>query len=147
MSLFDSFSISASGMTANRLWLDLIANDIANLNTAGKPGDDNLQPYRRQVPVFSEVLLIAAGSLPGKENFKGMGVHVSKIVKDPSSPKLVYDPSHPYASDEGYVAYPNINVANEMVNMIAATRAYEANVTALNSAKNMALKALDIIRA
>lgn len=146
MPLFDTFAISASGMTANRLWVDLITNNIVNLNTAGKPGDPGLQPYRRQIPVFSELLEAANGSVPGKERHKGMGVRVPRVVKDSAAPRMVYDPSHPYADEKGYVAYPSINVANEMVNMIAATRAYEASVTALNAAKGMALKALEIGR-
>jgi len=146
MPLFDTFAISASGMTANRLWLDLITNNIVNLNTAGRPGDPALKPYQRQVPVFSEVLEAAAGSLPGKEKYRGLGVRVPRVAGDPAGPRLVYEPSHPYADEKGYVAYPNINVANEMVNMISATRAYEASVTALNAAKDMALKALEIGR-
>ena len=146
MPLFDTFAISSSGMTSNRLWLDLITNNIVNLNTAGRPGDPSLQPYRRQVPVFSEILETASGSVPGKDRNKGMGVHVPRVVDDPAEPRLVYDPAHPYADENGYVAYPNINIANEMVNMLAATRAYEASVTALNSAKSMAVKALEIGR-
>lgn len=146
MPLFDSFSISASGMTSNRLWLDLITNNIVNINTAGKPGDPGLQPYKRQVPVFSEFLEAAANSVPGRERYRGMGVHVPRVTEDPAGPRLVYDPSHPMADEKGFVAYPNINIANEMVNMITATRAYEASVTALNSAKAMALKALEIGR-
>jgi len=146
MPLFDSFAISASGMTSNRLWLDLITNNIVNINTAGKPGDPNLQPYRRQVPVFSELLEATTNSAPGKERYNRMGVHVPRITGDSSSPRLVHDPSHPFADEKGYVAYPNINIANEMVNMITATRAYEASVTAINSAKSMAMKALEIGR-
>ncbi|MFZ5644556.1 MAG: flagellar basal body rod protein FlgC [Bacillota bacterium] len=146
MPLFDTFAISSSGMTSNRLWLDLITNNIVNINTAGRPGDPGLQPYRRQVPVFAEVLEAATGSVPGKEKYKGLGVHVPRVVEDPADARMVHDPSHPYADENGYVAYPNINIANEMVNMIAATRAYEASVTAMNSAKNMALKALEIGR-
>lgn len=146
MPLFDSFSISASGMTSNRLWLDLITNNIVNINTAGKPGDPDLAPYRRQLPVFSELLETTANSAPGRERYRRAGVHVPRVMEDPAGPRMVYDPSHPMADEKGYVAYPNINIANEMVNMITATRAYEASVTALNSAKAMALKALDIGR-
>ena len=146
MPLFDTFAISASGMTANKLWLDLITNNIVNLNTAGRPGDPNLKPYSRQIPVFSELLESAADSVPGRERFNRMGVRVPRVVEDPAAPRMVHDPSHPYADEKGYVAYPNINVANEMVNMIAATRAYEASVTAMNAAKSMAYKALEIGR-
>lgn len=146
MPLFDSFAISSSGMTSNRLWLDLITNNVVNMNTAGRPGDPNLQPYKRQVPLFAEVLESATGDIPGKDQPSGMGVHVSRVVEDPADPRIVHDPSHPYADEDGNVAYPNINIANEMVNMIAATRAYEASVTAVNAAKNMAIKALEIGR-
>ena len=146
MPLFQSFAISASGMTANRLWLDLISNDIANINTAGTKDDPSRPVYQRNVPVFSELLSTRGSSLPGEGKYSGAGVHVSKIIQDSSSPRMVYDPSHPYADKNGYVAYPNINVANEMVNMIAATRAYDANVTVFTAEKSMAASALDILR-
>lgn len=146
MPLFDSFAVSSSGMTANRLWLDLITNNIVNMKTAGRPGDPNLQPYKRQVPIFSELIQTAVNSVPGKERYKHMGVYVPKVVEDPAEPRLEYDPSHPYADKNGYVAYPNINVANEMVNMIVASRAYEASATAFETAKSMALKGLEIGR-
>lgn len=145
MPLFESFGVSASGMTSNRLWLDLITNNIANINTAGIPGDPNNPPYRRNVPVFSELLKTSIGSPSGIRNRKA-GVHVPRVIQDPAEPRMVHDPSHPYANEQGYVAYPNINVANEMVNMVAAARAYEANVTALNAAKSMAVRALEIGR-
>ncbi|NTW04789.1 MAG: flagellar basal body rod protein FlgC [Peptococcaceae bacterium] len=144
MPLFNSFAISASGMTANRLWLDLISNNIVNQHTAGRPGDSELQPYRRQVPVFSEFL--KASSVPGKEHYMGMGVQVPKVLQDSAEPRIVYEPENTLADENGYVAYPNINIANEMVNMISATRAYDASATAFNAAKNMAIKALEIGR-
>ena len=146
MSFFESFGISSSGMTANRLWLDLISNNIANINTAGIPGDSSRPVYRRNVPVFSELLNMAAGSVPGQELHKEAGVHVPRVIQDSAEPKMIYDPSHPYANQEGYVAYPNINIANEMVNMIAASRAYDANVTVLEAGKGIAARALDILR-
>lgn len=146
MPLFESFGISASGMTANRLWLDLISNDIANIYTAGVPGDPSRPVYRRNLPVFSELLTMQSGAIPGEDRYKKSGVHVPRIIQDSSEPRMVHDPSHPYANQEGYVAYPNINIANEMVNMIAATRAYDANVTVFEAGKNMAVRALDIIR-
>ncbi|MBO8137515.1 MAG: flagellar basal body rod protein FlgC [Desulfotomaculum sp.] len=145
MGLFDSFSISASGMSAERLRLDIISNNLANIHTAGRPGDPNLAPYRRQVPVFAEQLKKAVNG-GNKPKYNGAGVKVAAIIEDPSLPRMVYDPTHPYANEEGYVAYPNINVLNEMIDMITATRAYEANVTAFNAAKAMALKALEIGR-
>ncbi len=143
MSIFDSFAISASGMSAEKLRLDIISNNLANINTAGKT-DGTIQPYRRQVPLFAQQLRQAINARSNTYGFNGAGVKVTGIVHDPNPPRTVYDPDHPYADENGYVAYPNINVLNEMVDMITATRAYEANVTAFNAAKSMALKALEI---
>jgi len=144
MGLFNTFSISASGMTAERLRLDLIANNVANMNTASRPNDPNSPMYRRRVPLFAEQLrqTIAANGIEPK----GAGVRVQAIVEDPAPPRIVNDPTHPLADAQGNVAYPNINIVNEMVDMITASRSYEANVTTLNAAKSMALKALEISR-
>lgn len=146
MGLFSSFSISASGLTAERLRLDLISNNLANMNTAGRPNDPANPPYRRKTPVFAQVLEQAGAAGGGRSPFRGAGVRVSRVLEDSNPPRLAYDPSHPYADDKGYVAYPNVNIVNEMVNMMTATRSYEANVTALNAAKDIALKALEIGR-
>lgn len=146
MGVFDSFSISASGLTAEKLRLDITANNIANMNSAGRPNDPSNPPYSRKIPIFAQMLEQAGGSGVLRFKHKGAGVHVTKIVEDRNEPRLVYEPTHPYADENGYVAYPNINIVNEMVNMISATRAYEANVTALNAAKDIALKALEIGR-
>jgi len=143
---FSAFAISASGLTAERLRLDLIANNIANMNTTGRPNDPANPPYRRRIPLFAQILKQEEDSGVSRPVFKGAGVRVTRVLEDSNPPRLVYDPSHPDADEKGYVAYPNINVVNEMVNMITATRAYEANVTALNAAKDMALKALEIGR-
>ncbi|ACV61600.1 flagellar basal-body rod protein FlgC [Desulfofarcimen acetoxidans DSM 771] len=139
MSLYDSFSISSSGMSAERLWLDIISNNIANLNTTrtAKGG-----PYKRQMPVFSQRLQSVVDSAKTRAG----GVEVNRVVQDNAPPRMVYDPSHPDADQEGNVAYPNINIVNEMVNMMAARRAYEANATALEASKSMAMKALEIGR-
>ncbi|SFQ97005.1 flagellar basal body rod protein FlgC [Desulfoscipio geothermicus] len=143
MALFESFHISASGMTANRFWADLIANNVANINSTGTPDDPANRPYQRQVPVFAEVLRQKMNN----DATPGRGVHVTRLVHDNSEPRLVHDPGHPDADPEtGYVAYPNINILNEMVNLIAATRAYEANVTVLEASKNMAVSALEMGR-
>ncbi|MCG9967984.1 flagellar basal body rod protein FlgC [Pelotomaculum terephthalicicum JT] len=143
---FSSFAISASGLTAERLRLDLIANNIANMNTTGTPDDPSNPPYRRRIPLFAQILKQEEETGASQPFFKGAGVRVTKVLEDNNPPRLVYEPTHPDADERGYVAYPNINVVNEMVNMITATRAYEANVTALNAAKDMALKALEIGR-
>src|SRR5690606_8783569 len=133
-----SFSISASGMTAERLRMDTIANNLANANTT-RTADGG--PYRRQVPVFA-VRETGLGARPGR--FTGGGVRVVGIRHDPGPPRLVYDPSHPDAGPDGYVAMPNVDLVREMVDLITASRAYEANVTAFNTAKSMAMRALDI---
>ncbi len=130
MSLFSTFNASASGLTACRLWMDTVANNLANVNTTRTPEGG---PYKRQDAVFA-----------AKGGATGGGVKVVSISQDSGPPRLVHDPQHPDADASGYVAMPNINVITEMVNMIAASRAYEANVTALTAAKSMAMKALQI---
>jgi flagellar basal-body rod protein FlgC len=127
--------ISASGLTAQRLRLDTIANNLANAETT-RTVDGT--PYRRQVPVFREVLDGISGDLGG--------VEVVEIVKDQSPFRMVYDPGHPDANPEGYVLYPNVNPVIEMTDMISATRSYEANLSVMNACKSMFLKALDISR-
>lgn len=146
MGIFSAFSISASGLTAERLRLDLVSSNIANINTTGRPGDPANPPYRRKIPVFAQMLeqVQVDGSL--RTRFRGAGVRVARVLEDERPPRLVHDPSHPHADERGYVAYPNINIVNEMIDMITATRSYEANATALNAAKDIALKALEIGR-
>ncbi len=146
MGIFNSFAISATGLTAERFRLDLITQNIANIDTTGRPNDPANPPYRRKVPLFAQMLERAWEDGKWPPRFKGAGVRVTRVVEDHNPPRLVHDPSHPHADENGYVAYPNINIVNEVVNMITATRAYEANVTALNAAKDMALKALEIGR-
>jgi len=141
--VFDSLAISASGLTAEKLRLELIANNIANMNTAGRVGDAANPPYRRKIPVFEQILRNIDGNRAG---YRGAGVRVAQVLADTSPPRMEYEPDNPLADERGYVAYPNINVVNEMVDMISAARAYEANVTALNAAKDIALKALEIGR-
>jgi len=136
--LFDSLRISGSGLTAERVRMDTIANNLANANTTKT---EQGGPYRRQMAVF------AAVAPDRQQHFKvGRGVRVVGIVEDQSAPRLVYDPQHPDADSDGYVQMPNVNVVTEMVDLISATRAYEANITAINAAKSMAMKALDIGR-
>lgn len=138
MRILRSLAISASGLTAQRLRLDLVAGNVANMETTRTPEGG---PYRRKTAVFAEKLARAR-----EEGFPGRGVQVAAVVDDPAPPRLVYDPQHPDADARGYVAYPNVNLADEMVEMVRASRAYEANVTVLNAGKNMALKALEIGR-
>lgn len=142
MDLFRNFDISATALTAERLRMDLISNNIANANTTRtKEGG----PYTRKVPVFMEVIDEVMNA-DGRMVSRPAGVKVVRIKPDENPPRLVYDPSHPDANTDGYVLYPDINPVVEMVNLISASRSYEANVTAFNSAKDMYRAALDIGR-
>lgn len=143
MSFIDAMNISASGMTAQRLRMDIISQNIANVNTTR---DANGNVYRRKMVVFEErdvtpfadVLMMTAGT-------NGSGVKVTNVLEDTQSPlKMVYDPSHPDADENGYVAYSNVNTVQEMTDLIDASRAYEASVTTFNAAKSMALKGLEV---
>ncbi|MEW5866872.1 MAG: flagellar basal body rod protein FlgC [Bacillota bacterium] len=146
MGIFSSFRISATGLAAERLRMDVIANNIANANTTRT---EKGGPYRRRQVVFQAVSSgVRAGQRrPGGLSAPGRGVVVAAIVEDPSPSRLVYDPGHPDADTRGYVAMPNVDAVREMVDMISATRAYEANASALDAAKTMAMRALDIGRA
>lgn len=155
MGIFSSFRISATGLAAERLRMDVIANNIANVNTTRT---EDGRPYRRRQVVFQALTARpgggggggdrsgAAGAGLGASEAPGRGVMVAAIVEDPSPPRMVYDPGHPDADARGYVAMPNVDAVRELVDMISAARAYEANVTALNAAKTMAMRALDIGR-
>ena len=146
MSFFKSMNISSSGLSAQRLRMNVLSSNLANAQaTRGGP---NGGPYRRQDVVFEAKPTGDAFSEYLDPNFgtQVSEVKVRDIHVDPKPPREVYNPSHPDADERGYVKMPNIEVMTEMVNMITATRAYEANTTALNSAKQMALKALEIGR-
>lgn len=148
MGLFNSFNISASALSAQRLRMDIIAQNIANVNTTRT---EEGTPYRRKTVVFQEKEAEVPFSQYLSESSRlqhaiGSGVRVTNIVEDPTPFREVYDPSHPDADENGIVQMPNVEVVTEMVNMISASRAYEANVTALNASKSMATKALEIGR-
>ncbi|MGE5632258.1 MAG: flagellar basal body rod protein FlgC [Caulobacteraceae bacterium] len=147
MSFFNSINISASGLTAERLRMDVISKNIANVNTTRTA---NGTPYRRQVVVFQEGEKQAPFSQylnDASKQFVGSGVKAVAIAEDQTPFKMVYDPGHPDADEKGYVKMPNVDIMTEMVNMISSSRAYEANVTAINSTKSMAMKALEIGKA
>ncbi|MEA2426811.1 MAG: flagellar basal-body rod protein FlgC [Thermoleophilaceae bacterium] len=153
MSFFGALDISASGLSAERVRMDVTAENLANAQTTRGP---NGGPYRRKEVVlqtagagngFQSVLQSAVGSVPGMGGSQQAGgVQVAGIVANPSAPRMVYDPSHPDANAQGYVAMPNVNPVTEMVDLIAASRAYEANVTAMQTAKTMFTKTLEILR-
>ncbi|OEG00397.1 flagellar basal body rod protein FlgC [Vulcanibacillus modesticaldus] len=150
MKLFNAMDISASALTVQRLRMDVISSNIANAETTrGKYVDGKWQPYTRKM------VEVAPNSKGGfKQIFNQVlnnepslsGVKVTRIVEDRSPYKKIYQPSHPDADENGFIYLPNVDVLKEMVDMISATRAYEANVTALNSTKSMLLKALEIGR-
>lgn len=144
MSFFNSINVSASGLTAERLRMDLISENIANANTTRTPSGT---PYRRKVAVFRaqeansfEQMLNNAKGL----QTLGQGVEVAAITEDLSPFRKEYNPDHPDADAEGFVNLPNVEIVNEMINLISASRAYEANITSVNTTKAMAMKALEI---
>ncbi|NLW17038.1 MAG: flagellar basal body rod protein FlgC [Firmicutes bacterium] len=139
------FGISASGLSAQRLRMDIIADNIANASTVRPPGE---APFQRRYPIFAAKQDDSfAAVLRRSTQQLGQGVRVVAIAEDNVTPgELVYQPEHPYADEQGYIRMPNVNIMREMVNMISASRAYEANVTALNSTKAMVAKALEIGR-
>lgn len=145
MGFLNGIDICASGLTAQRLRMDVIANNLANATTTRTSSGG---PYRRQMVIFE-------ARTSGQRNFKEIlqkeladygGVRVKGIQEDDSPLRRVYEPSHPDADQEGYVNYPNVNVVAEMVDMISTSRSYEANTTIMTSIKNMAMKAIEIGR-
>lgn len=152
MGLFSSINIASSGLTAQRTRMDVIANNLANVNTTRTTEGG---PFRRSRAVFRprvEQPYWKSPFLPEHlQNKIGKGVRITEIEKDmDSKPRLVYDPTHPDAIKtgprEGYVEYPNVSTVDEMVDMISASRSYEANVAMVNGSKSMFLKALEIGR-
>jgi flagellar basal-body rod protein FlgC len=140
---FMGMSISSSGLTAERLRMDTIASNIANATTTR---GENGQPYVRKIAVFQENLQKELDKTSGTYKTSFKGVKAVGIENDKSPLRRVYDPSHPDADIEGYVTMPNVNILNEMADMIASTRAYEANVSSINAQKSMFSKALEIGR-
>lgn len=151
MSIFSSMNTTASALTTQRLRMDVISSNIANVDTTrGRQVNGEWEPYRRKSVTlaadegkFSNFLNVAMGKK--SDDATGNGVKVTAINEDNETPfKLVYNPSHPDANAEGYVEMPNINVLTEMVDLVSATRSYEANVTVFNANKSMLTKALEI---
>ena len=149
MGLFDAIDAAGSGLTAERLRMDVTAENLANAQTTR--GADG-QPYRRKEVVLTERggtsfgSTLAAAMGGGSAGGPGRGVEVAAVEEDTTAPRLQYDPGHPDANAEGYVAMPNVNPVTEMVDLISAQRGYEANVTAVQTAKSMFTKTLDILR-
>ena len=143
INVFRGMRISSSGLTAERLRMDTIASNIANATTTR---GENGQPYIRKIAVFQENMQRELDKASGTYKTSFKGVKAVGIENDGSPTRKVYDPSHPDADGEGYVNMPNVNILNEMADMIASTRAYEANVTSINAQKSMFSKALEIGR-
>lgn len=153
MSFLSSLNIIGSGLTAQQLRLDVIAENVTNVNTTRTEGGG---PYRRHMVVFeaetgrddfrAAMAQAMNGLAPNAGYEKAGGVRVAQIVEDPSDFKLVYDPTHPDANEEGYVSLPNVDMVKEMADAMAATQAYSANVTAMNALKSVIAKGLEIGR-
>lgn len=144
MALFNSFNISASGMTSQRFRMDVITENVANVNTTRT---EDGTPYRRKVVTFAEKTVTPFSTVlaEAKGKYTGSGVKVTRVSEDHETDMIMsYDPSHPDADENGYVTYPNVNIITEMTNLIDASRSFEANVTAFDTSKAMAVKALGI---
>lgn len=141
---FDALDVSASALSAERMRMNTTSSNLANAQTTRTPEGG---PYRRKDVVFEATPQREFASvLQGHLDVPMHKVQVVDVISDLNPPKLVHQPDHPDANEEGYVAYPNVNTMEEMVNMVTASRTYEANVTAINVARNMMTKALEIGR-
>lgn len=143
MGFFTSLNISASALTAEQLRTDIIAENIANAHVTRTPDGT---PYRRKMPVFRSQTIRGFDYFLNRSLSSLKGVEIAAIVEDQSPLKKIYNPNHPDADRDGYVHMPNVEVVNEMINLISASRAYESNITAINTAKQMAMKAIGIGR-
>lgn len=147
MDFFSALHISGSGLSAERTRVNLASSNLANAETTRMPGGG---VYKRLDPVF-EAIAVTGGAgttpMPGPaEPDAPIGVRVAQIVADPSEGKKVYSPGHPDADAEGFVTFPNVNPVHEVVNLLSASRGYEANATAVETLKQMAQRGLDIAR-
>lgn len=141
MDFFSSMRVSASALSAQQIRMNTISSNIANAETTSPDG-----PYKRKDPIFKATTdrTHFGEILQNEMDEHVQGVLVTEIAEDTRPPRLVYDPGHPHARLDGYLEMPNINVVEEMANMISASRSYEANIAAMNAAKSMVLRALDI---
>jgi flagellar basal-body rod protein FlgC len=143
MDFFSSMNVSSSALSAERTRMNLISSNLANANVTRTPEGG---PYKRKDAVFSAAPVENrfARALDGASGKELRQVEIQQIVEDKNPPRMQYDPSHPDADAKGYVAMPNVNVIEEMADMISASRTYEANVMAVQAAKSMAMKTLEI---
>lgn len=147
MSIFNAINSSASALTAQRLRMDVVSSNIANAQTTRATINENgdFEPYRRKMVEMEPQGQSFKSFLHKAENSNhASGVRVTEITEDEEPFKLVYNPAHPDADEAGYVQLPNVDPLKEMVDLMSATRSYEANITALNASKSMLMKALEI---
>ncbi|GAA0756671.1 flagellar basal body rod protein FlgC [Ideonella azotifigens] len=146
MSMFKVFDISGSAVSAQSQRLNVVASNLANVDTVAGPDG---QPYKARQVVFQTVLMDAAGNVSaGRQSDDGLtasaGVRVSNIQEDQTAGRKIHDPSHPQADAQGYVTYSNVNPVEEMVNMISSSRSYQNNIEVMNTAKSLLLKTLQM---
>jgi flagellar basal-body rod protein FlgC len=141
MSLFKVFDISGSAVSAQSQRLNVVASNLANVDTVAGPDG---QPYKARQVVFQTVLMTEPGVLPGAGGSPSAGVQVSAVKEDNSPGRRVLDPKNPAADADGYVTYSNVNAVDEMVNMISASRSYQNNIEVMTTAKSLLLKTLQM---
>lgn len=141
MDIFTTFKISGSALKAHRIRLNTISSNLANVETTSTPEGG---PYKKKSVFFETKPVGFQDHLESHLRNATQGVQVTKILEDTDPPQIIYNPSHPDANEDGYVELPNVNVLKEMVDLMSATRSYQANATTIKSAKRMALKALEI---
>ncbi|MBW2061109.1 MAG: flagellar basal body rod protein FlgC [Deltaproteobacteria bacterium] len=144
MDFITAMDISVSGLTAQRTRMNIVSMNLSNMHATRTVTGG---PYRRKIPIFTATPLKGpfGRRLKGSQR-KLQQVEVTNIIQDQKDFKIIYDPSHPDANQYGYVQMPNVNLMEEMVHMLTAKRSYEANIVAINAAKNMALKSLEILK-
>lgn len=144
MSLMTAIEVGASGLSAQRRRLEVLVSNLVNANTTRPSGQE---PFRRKDVVFTATMPEQTFGTAFESAMAGVrGVEITELATDRAEPVRRYEPGHPHADKDGYVLYPNVNPMEEMVNIMSATRAYEANIQAVNAAKDMAAKALELLR-
>lgn len=143
INLIPGVAASASALNAERIRMEVVSQNIANANTTR---DVNGKPYQRQHVVFESMLLDAQDQAGASAGFGAQGIQVARVEKDNSPPNMIYDPTHPDADAHGFVASPNVNVQEEMVDLIASSRAFEANLAVIKNARQMAMQSLSIAK-
>lgn len=145
MGVFSAMNVSATGMTAQQIRMDIISENIANANTTRT---ENGKAYRRKTVVFAEKDTTSFDHILNGylSHYQPNGVKAPKIVEDQSELRLVYEPDNPDANEDGYVEYPNVDTVTEMTNLIDSSRAYEASVTAFNASKSIAVKGMELFK-